>query len=442
VNLNFSASRAAFDSAIEQGGLRTVISSRAFLKRLEGFDAPKGTIYIEDLAGEVHAFRKVEAWIRARLAPRWSFPAFRTFHPDQTATIIFSSGTTGVPKGVVLSHYNIQSNIDGFSVLLGPRPDDNICSALPFFHSFGFTCGLWLPATAGFVASYHANPMDGSAIARVVREHRSTLLVTTPTFLQIYLRRAKTKDFGTLRLIITGAEKLRPSLADAFEGKFGLRPMEGYGATELAPVVSINVSDAGSGAASQAGHKNGSVGQPVPGVAVRVVDVETGEELGPGESGLLLVKGPNVMTGYLDLPERTSEAVRDGWYNTGDLAQVDAEGFVTITDRLARFSKIGGEMVPHRAVEEVYYDRLDLPEHSLAVTAVPDEKKGERLAVLYTAEAGTVERLADTMKASDLPNLWRPAPGTYVPVESLPLLGSGKLDLFGIKQRALEVLGG
>ena len=316
--------------------------------------------------------------------------------------------------------------------------NDNICSALPFFHSLGFTATLWFPLVSGFSAAYHPNPMDGERIAQVVREHRSTLLLATPTFLLSYLRRAKREDFATLRLVITGAEKLKSKVADAFQEKFGVRPMEGYGATELSPVITLSLPDVTIGGVEQHGSKEGSVGHPVPGVAVRVVDPESGETLKPGDPGLILVKGPNVMLGYLNRPDKTAEVVRDGWYVTGDIGVMDEDGFIRITDRLSRFSKIGGEMVPHIKIEEKLQELAGATEQVFAVTAVPDHAKGERLVVLHTLEPGKLSECLEKFQGVDLPNLWKPRADQFLHVETLPYLGSGKLDLRKVRDIALQ----
>ena len=270
----------------------------------------------------------------------------------------------------------------------------------------------------------------------VVREHKSTILLATPTFLLAYLRRAKREDFATLRLVVTGAEKLKAKVADAFEERFGVRPMEGYGATELSPVITLSLPDVEVDGVRQHGSKEGSVGHPIPGVAIRVVDPETGDLLKPGEPGLILVKGPNVMLGYLGRADKTTAVVRDGWYVTGDIGVMDDDGFIRITDRMSRFSKIGGEMVPHGVVEDELHNRLG-QSGVVAVTAVPDEKKGEKLVVVFSKDAADVETLLRHISESALPNLWKPGRDCYIPVDSLPILGSGKLDLKAVKEIAL-----
>lgn len=436
VNLNYTASEESFRSAMEQCRLERVITSRAFLEKLGRFQTLENAVYLEDILPQIGEKNKRRAWLKARFMPRRLLARPPAFTADALATVIFSSGSTGTPKGVMLSHHNILSNVESIRAVFHFSSEDVICAALPFFHSFGFTCSLWLPLLSGFAAIYHSNPLDGAKIAEIVREYRATLLFATPTFLLAYLRRAEPEDFVSLRYVIVGAEKLKPRIADAFEERFGIRPLEGYGATELAPVATLSIPDVEVMGVRQVGVKPGSVGHPLPGVAVKVVDPETGQRMAVGQPGLLWIKGPNVMLGYLNNPAKTAEVLRDGWYNTGDVAIVDKDGFVTITDRLSRFSKIAGEMVPHVAIEDVYHKGLGKTEQVLVVTSVPDEKKGERLVVLYTDQAGDVARLQEIIKESNLPNLWKPAADAYYRIESIPLLGSGKLDLKAVKEWA------
>ncbi len=236
---------------------------------------------------------------------------------------------------------------------------------------------------------------------------------------------------------MVGAEKLRESVGAAFREKFGAPLLEGYGCTELAPVVSVNAPDFEAGHDSQIGNKPGTVGLPLPGVAVRIVDPETMTPLAPDQEGLLLVKGPNRMLGYLGQLERTAEVVMDGHCVTGDIATIDDEGFIRITDRLSRFSKIAGEMVPHLKIEEAVYTIAG--EGGCAVTGVPDEQRGERLVILYTQRDLEPDELWRRLSETELPKLWLPKRENIYRVESLPELGTGKLDLRGLKTMALEL---
>lgn len=240
-----------------------------------------------------------------------------------------------------------------------------------------------------------------------------------------------------------GAERLPPALADEFQAKFGVRPLEGYGCTELSPVGAVSVPDWQQGSQRQLGTKVGSIGQPVPGVAARIVHRETGEVLGPGQEGILQMFGANVMKGYLGKEEMTREKiVNGGWYVTGDLAYLDEDGFITITGREERFAKVGGEMVPLEKVEEELHLVLESNERVLAVTAIPDGKRGERLIVLHLDLAGrTPAELSKKLQERGLPNLYIPGPRDFFPVEDLPVLGSGKLDLKKCRQQAEAVAG-
>ncbi|MBN1673529.1 MAG: MFS transporter [Kiritimatiellae bacterium] len=440
VNLNFTASAQAIESAIGQCGIETIVSARAFVSKLESFSLPQGVVYLEDIAPRIGAGAKLRALLKAAFAPGFTFGRGRHVGPDDVATIIFSSGSTGEPKGVLLTHHNILSNIESFRAVYHFTRADRLCAFLPFFHSFGFTCTLWCPLVTGFAVFFHPNPLDAAKIAEIVREHRLTVLVATPTFLLPYIRRAKREDFASLRGVIVGAEKLKKRVADAFEEKFGLRPQEGYGTTELSPVAALNVDDVEIGGVRQVGMKDGSIGHPIPGMAAKIVHPETGAMLAPDEEGLLLMKGPNVMLGYLRKPEKTAEVLREGWYDTGDIARIDEDGFVFLLDRLSRFSKIGGEMVPHMAVEEKLLGGLEAMGPVVVVTSAADEKKGEQLVVFYTEQAGPPEKLQAIMKEADLPNLWKPRKENYFPIQALPTLGSGKLDLKRLKHLAREAV--
>jgi acyl-[acyl-carrier-protein]-phospholipid O-acyltransferase/long-chain-fatty-acid--[acyl-carrier-protein] ligase len=358
---------------------------------------------------------------------------------DDLATIIFSSGSTAEPKGVMLSHFNVASNVDSASQALRFERDDRMVGILPLFHSFGYVA-LWFVNNHGMGMAFHPNPIDPQGVGAIVQAYRLTLLVATPTFLQIYLRRCTPAQFGSLRLVVVGAEKLPERLAQAFEDTFGIRPLEGYGTTECSPVVSANVPDFRAPGFYQPGARRGTVGQPLPGIAVRVVDPQTFESLPVSTAGMLLVKGPNVMQGYLDRPDLTAAAMRDGWYITGDIARVDEDNFITITDRLARFSKVGGEMVPHGAVEDALHEAAGVADQSFAVTSVPDARKGEALAVLHTLEPARIEEVLERLNGADLPNLFVPRRDHFIRVDALPLLGTGKLDLKKMKAIAVQEL--
>jgi acyl-[acyl-carrier-protein]-phospholipid O-acyltransferase/long-chain-fatty-acid--[acyl-carrier-protein] ligase len=258
--------------------------------------------------------------------------------------------------------------------------------------------------------------------------------------MQLYSRRCTPEQFSSVRVILTGAEKLSARLAQAIEDKFGVGPIEGYGVTECAPVIAVNCPDFRAAGYYQPASRRGTVGQPLPGVSVQIVDPDSYAPLPAGTAGMLLVKGPNVMKGYLGREDLTAQVMHEGWYITGDIASLDDDGFLTITDRLSRFSKIGGEMVPHGKVEEALQQVAEADAQVFAVTGLPDEKKGERLAVLHTLDEGRIPEILEKLSAIGLPNLFIPSRNQFVKVDALPVLGTGKLDLRGVKRIAVERL--
>ncbi|MGA2329972.1 MAG: acyl-[ACP]--phospholipid O-acyltransferase [Bryobacteraceae bacterium] len=435
VNLNFTAGPDAMHSAVRRCEIRTILTSRIFLARAR-IEPQEEMVFLEDLLQGIHPATKVLAVLAAFLTParllERHYNAARR-DPDYLATVVFSSGSTGAPKGIMLSHHNIISNIEALAQVFWVTRGDRFLGVLPFFHSFGFTCTLWFPLVEGFGVVYHPNPMDAKGVGEMAEKHRITFLLSTPTFYSTYLRKCTREQFATVRFAFTGGEKLRASVARPFLEKFGLSLCEGYGCTEMAPVVSANILNY-EGEERQTGFKPGTVGHPIPGVVAKVVDPDTGETLPAGKTGLLLVNGPSRMIGYLGSPQQTAEALREGWYDTGDIACIDEEGFIEIKDRLSRFSKIGGEMVPHIKLEEAINETLG--DYSCAVTAVPDEQKGEKLVVFYTHKEISSQQLWELVSESNLPKLWIPKPENFHCIETLPTLGSGKLDLKRVKEMA------
>jgi acyl-[acyl-carrier-protein]-phospholipid O-acyltransferase/long-chain-fatty-acid--[acyl-carrier-protein] ligase len=403
---------------------------------------PIEPILLEDVAKEPKLSERLGAALAAILLPSGALMRFAGAQHvpslDDLATIIFSSGSTGEPKGVMLTHYNVASNVEQLEQVFFLQPEDRIMGILPFFHSFGFTATLCLPVAVGTGVVFHPNPLDARVIGALINKYSVTMLLATPTFLNTYLRRCTPEEFGSLRFVMAGAEKLPERVAVAFEDHFGIRPLEGYGCTECSPVVTVNTIDFRAASFRQVGAKRGSIGHPLPGITVKILDPDTRQPVGIDQPGLLFVRGPNVMHGYLNRPEKTAEVLRDGWYNTGDIASIDEDGFLRVTDRLSRFSKIGGEMVPHIKVEEKLQELAGASEQMFVVTAVPDEKKGERLIVLHTLSEEQLEECFSGLAKSDLPALWRPRRDQFVRVETLPYLGTGKLDLRKARELALE----
>ncbi|PIR15572.1 MAG: hypothetical protein COV48_13615 [Elusimicrobia bacterium CG11_big_fil_rev_8_21_14_0_20_64_6] len=443
INLNYTAGKEVVDACITKAGIHTIVSSRKFSEKL-GWEPDGRKIYIEDLMPSLSAFSKAVHAALFLLIP--SFILERTFFSaargplSRLATIMFTSGSTGTPKGVMLTHANILANLEAVAQVIQFGPDDRMLGVLPFFHSFGFTVTLWMPLRLGMGAAYHYNPLDARRIGDMAAEHKITCLLGTPTFLLAWMRRVEPEKFSTLRRVVVGAEKLRDEVAKAFKEKYGITPLEGYGATELSPVASVNIPDIAWPGIHQTGTKIGTVGQPLPGVFMKVVDPESGRELGADQSGLLLVKGPNVMAGYLGDEEKTAQVIKDGYYITGDIAKIDEDGFVTLTDRLSRFSKVGGEMVPHIRVEESLHEAHGVLDMTFIVAGVPDDKRGERLVVLYKGDV-ELEPLLKKLSDSGLPKLWMPDKSGFHRVEDFPLLGSGKVDMQKLKSEARRLEG-
>lgn len=385
INLNYSLSNELINHCIKKAGIKHVLTSRKVMDKFK-FDLACEISYLDDLRDKVSAADKA-------ISALWGFvtPAFlvnrllglQKLKPDDVMTIVFTSGSTGVPKGVMLTQRNIMSNVEGINHVATFTPGDTMVGILPFFHSMGYTATLWAPMACNLRGVYHFSPLDAKVVGKLVEKFSGTIIVATPTFLRSYMRRCSPEQFQTLDAVVAGAERLPPELCDEFETKFGVRPVEGYGTTELSPITSVNIPPSRQhGPNFQVDCKEGTVGRPMPNVAAKITNLDTGKELGANESGMLWVSGPNVMKGYLDDPEATADAIVDGWYKTGDVALIDEDGFIKITGRISRFSKIGGEMIPHLKIEEVLSALLDQTpdddsdDHlSVAVTAVPDPKK-------------------------------------------------------------------
>lgn len=439
VNLNFTAGKDAMDSAVAQCGIKTVLTSRAFLSK-SNIEKTDSMVFLEDIMAGISPLEKALAALSAFVLPHWAIRHLlhlkRCDHND-LAAIIFTTGSTGVPKGVMLTHRNIISNIEGFSEVFKLTKGDVVLGSLPFFHSFGFTGTIWFPLIRGFSAVYHPNPLDAKSIGELARRYRATVLIGTPTFYSSYVKKCSPEDFKTVRYAIAGAEKLKENISKEFRDKFGIELLEGYGCTELSPVISVNFPDIEYSGLRQKGFFPGTVGHPIPGVCAMVVDPETGSPAEPDKDGLLLVKGPNLMKGYLNQPDKTAQAFKDGWYVTGDIASITEEGFIRITDRVSRFSKIAGEMVPHIRIEEVLSEAFGC---DCAVTAVADEDRGERIVAFYTADKTPAE-VWERLCATGLPRLWIPKRDALFRVDSIPITATGKVDLKMVKALAMEMTG-
>ncbi|WP_165249105.1 AMP-binding protein [Paludisphaera soli] len=444
VNLNYTTNQAMVDSAVAQCGIRRVITSSRVLEKCP-IRPSADLLMLEDVPAKVRASDKAFAALVAKAVPIPALgrflPGLRTRGLDDLATVIFTSGSTGDPKGVMLTHRNILSNVLQIDEQIELAEREMILGILPFFHSFGYTIGIWTALVLGKSVVYHVNPLDARTIGKLCEEHDVTLIAGTPSFTRMYLKACRADQFKALKHLLLGAEKLKDETYREIKATLGIEPMQGYGTTELSPVVSVNVpaeTTLPDGRKLYA-NKPGSVGLPVPGTAVKTVDPETGEDLKSGATGLICVKGPQVMPGYLHKPEATAKVLKDGWYSTGDLGFVDDDGFLTITDRLSRFSKIAGEMVPHVGVESAIMAAAGVDENQVAVTSIPDPKHGERLCVLYTELGGaTPDDVHHRLVDAGVPRLWIPSVRDFVRIDEIPITGTGKIDLRALRDLAVK----
>jgi acyl-[acyl-carrier-protein]-phospholipid O-acyltransferase/long-chain-fatty-acid--[acyl-carrier-protein] ligase len=446
VNLNFSLGREQAHSCLHRAEVDLVVTAGAFRSKLseKSPDFPWGD-HVLDVADFMSAHSRTDLAFRLGLIQclptSWSLACMGLpkHGGDGEAALLYTSGSSGQPKGVRLSHRNILANlrqIDDADIL----PDDaTLLGSLPVFHSFGFTIGLWYSLSRSPRLVTLPSPLDSAAAVKAIKEEKVTVVVGTPTFLRPYLRRGTAADFATLEWAVVGAEKCPADLVDAFATQLETPILEGYGITETSPVLSVNVPDRLDPEGPDGvwlGNVRGSVGRPVIGVAVRFVDPETGDILPSGQVGLLEIKGANIFMGYLDAEQTAKALTPDGWYRTGDLARMDDDGFLYLAGRLSRFSKIGGEMVPHGTVEDALRKVLDLvhsAEIKVAVASAADPAKGEQLVVLHVDDVDA-EAIRSALAAEGLANLWIPKVFKKVPV--IPILGTGKLDLNKLRELA------
>lgn len=451
VNLNYSSEPATVRAALERAGIRDVITAGRFVTRLQARGIDVDALLGDTRRHDMEAFRaaigrggQLFALAATCLPTGVLERAFgRRPDPDDTAAILFSSGSEGTPKGVELSHRNILGNARQVADVIDAEPDDVLLGNLPLFHAFGLTVTSLLPAVEGVPVVCHPDPTDAVGSARAVARHRATIMCSTSTFLRLFARNSHIHPLmlEPLRLVVAGAERLDPTVRETFERRFTKRVYEGFGATETSPVASCNLPDRldTSTWKIQTGEKPATVGMPLPGTAIRVVDPDTNETLPTDADGMILIGGVQIMKGYLDDPERTAEAVleRDGlrWYRTGDRGHVDADGFLTIVDRYSRFAKIGGEMISLTRVEDAVRDAIPDASTELVAVNLPDERKGERI-VLLVDERADANEIAASIENSDMHPLMVPAATAGVP--AIPKLGSGKLDIAAARRLAAE----
>jgi acyl-[acyl-carrier-protein]-phospholipid O-acyltransferase/long-chain-fatty-acid--[acyl-carrier-protein] ligase len=450
VNLNFTAGPEAIRSCIRQAGVDRFITADPFVRKISTFPWPpnRDLILIERILPTLK--KKIVTWaIVSKLLPvpvLGFLLGLNKRRGDDEATLLFTSGSSGEPKGVVLSHRNVLANVTQFASRLDLPKHSAILGCLPLFHSFGCTVTLWFPIIEGVNLVTYPSPLETKRLAELIALHQINVFLSTPTFLRGYMKRIDPAQLSSLRLVVTGAEKLPQSLANAFEEKFGIRPQEGYGLTETSPATNVNLPDPEPDheAVTIPCSRNGSVGQMLPGLAIKITDPATDQAIPINRQGIIWFKGANVFPGYLGDPKKSAEVLKDGWFRTGDVGRVDDDGFLYIEGRISRFSKIAGEMVPHETVEAAINKVLGLDgetERRIAVVGIPDEQKGEAILLLSTIAGPALEQecidLRYKLLDEGLSSLW--CPKHIVPVHEIPVLASGKLDIKGCETLVKKV---
>ncbi|MEP2777377.1 MAG: AMP-binding protein [Luteolibacter sp.] len=448
VNLNFTASHNAIRSSIRQADVDRFITADPFVRRVSGFPWPpnRDLIFIERTIPELK--KDIVKWaILTKFLPSAIVIALLGLNKRRDADeaiLLFTSGSSGEPKGVPLSHRNVLANVTQFASRLNIGRDASLLGCLPLFHSFGCTVTLWYPIIEGINLITYPSPLETKRLAELISLHQVNVLLATPTFLRGYMKRIDPLQLESLDLVVTGAEKLPQNLADAFEEKFGVRPMEGYGLTETSPATNVNLPcpEKKPDCHAMAARKNGSVGQLLPGIAIKLIDPATEKTVPLGKPGIIILKGANIFPGYLRDEKRTKEVLcEDGWFKTGDVGYLDEDSFLYIQGRISRFSKIAGEMVPHETIEGAINKVLGLDgetERKIAIVGVPDDKKGEAIVLLSTIAGPALEQecidLRYKLLDEGLTSLW--CPKIIVPVSEIPLLASGKLDIKSCQELA------
>lgn len=441
VNLNFTASHNAIRSSIRQADVDRFITADPFVRKVTAFPWPpnRDLIFIERVIPEIK--KQIVKWgVISKLLPASFLATLLGLNKrcgSDEAILLFTSGSSGEPKGVPLSHRNVLANVTQFATRLNLERNTSILGCLPLFHSFGCTVTLWYPVIEGINLVTYPSPLETKRLAELISLHQVDILLATPTFLRGYMKRIDAAQLESLKYVVTGAEKLPQSLADAFEEKFGIRPMEGYGLTETSPATNVNLPSPhdASGYHVLAAQRDGSVGQLLPGIAIRLIDAVTNAPVPLNQPGIIVLNGPNIFSGYLRDEKRTGEVLTaDGWFRTGDVGFLDADGFLYIQGRISRFSKIAGEMVPHETIEAAINQVLGLDsetERKIAIVGVPDDAKGEAIVLLSTIANNALEQQCIDLRYKlldyGLTSLW--CPRVIIPVQEIPLLASGKLDI-------------
>lgn len=456
VNINYTSSEAAFASIMRQSGIRRFISARAFMSKLPQFPWPKAdTIMHLDKLLKGIGMAKIAGWVAfAKLAPMAAITmklGLDTYRGEDEAVLLFTSGSSGEPKGVALSHRMVAAQVMQLLSRVSLEPGSRFLCSLPIFHSFGLSITTMLPAIYGFSMVTYPSPLDAKKLNELIEQYKCRLVVTTPTFARGMLRRAHEHTYDSVQYFVVGAEKLQKAVADEFDEKCHIELLEGYGLTETSPVCAVNLKPTGSTPEQPyyvPGGKFGTVGQLIPGIAVRLTDPDDDNKPLPlNEQGMIWVRGANVFRGYIGRDDLNAEVFRDGWFKTGDLGSVDLNGFLTLGGRRSRFSKVGGEMVPHEVVENAIDHFVQVPEgftgRPVAIVGVPDAQRGEALVLLSCVHQNqltqALEEIRSHLVEQGIPRLW--APRDIIPVEAIPMLPTGKMDLRGCQILANEALG-
>jgi acyl-[acyl-carrier-protein]-phospholipid O-acyltransferase/long-chain-fatty-acid--[acyl-carrier-protein] ligase len=456
VNINYTSSLESIKGAVASAEIKTIVASKKFVEKLQsrGIDISEvldsvDVIYLEDIKPQISKLKALLILVSIKVLPSFILKPIhlKKIKKDDTVMILFSSGSEGVPKGIILSSDNVLGNIQQIAPILNVSHEDTIIGSLPLFHAFGIVVTTLLPLVEGIKCAAHPDPTDGVGIGQLAAKYKATIMCGTSTFFRLYTKNNRVHPlmFESLRLVVAGAEKLREDVRFDFKKKFGKDILEGFGTTETTPVACCNMPDILTPEFTvQKGNKIGSVGLPIPGTTIKIVDPESFEELETNEDGMILIAGVQVMQGYLNDEEKTKSVLKEiegkVYYITGDKGRVDSDGFLTIVDRYSRFAKLGGEMVSLGSIEEgiskiISSDNEDL---DYIATSIPDSKKGEKVILLI---CGVDEEFVGELKIKmiELFDNKLMIPSDIKIVESIPKLGSGKKDFKGAKQLALQL---
>jgi acyl-[acyl-carrier-protein]-phospholipid O-acyltransferase/long-chain-fatty-acid--[acyl-carrier-protein] ligase len=455
VNLNYTSQIETLKYCISKAQIKSIITSRKFIEKLElrGIDLKEAfedveLIYLEDLRQNISKAKSLSVFLSVKILPSFlsKLIYLTKTKKDDTVLILFSSGSEGTPKGIELSGDNILGNAQQIANIINVNDEDIILGSLPLFHAFGIVVTTYLPLIEGIRCVAHPDPTDGLAIAKLISSYKVTIMCGTSTFFRLYTKNQKIHSlmFESLRLVVSGAEKLREDVRIEFKKRFAKDILEGFGTTETSPVATCNLPDVLSPDFSiQKGQKAGTVGMAIPGTTIKVVDPVTFKELKVNEEGMILISGIQVMKSYLDDEDRTKKALKvinaKTYYITGDKGKLDEDGFLTIVDRYSRFAKIGGEMISLGAIEELISKFIESTDNLIdfLVTSLEDEKKGEKIVLLISnANKEFIQELKEKILKNFDNKLM--IPSEIKIVEEIPKLGSGKKDFVKAKYLASQ----